>query len=145
MPPPPDLDDMKRWFESLTRESTREVPRYYAPDAYFRDPFNEVRSAAAIERIYAHMFDQVANPRFRLTGRWPGEDGTVIAWDFLFEMRGSGRTETVKGMSHLRFAPDGRIAYHRDYWDAAGELYERIPVLGGLMRMLRGRLRTPGT
>jgi hypothetical protein len=143
MAAPPTLDEMVRWFESLTRESTREVPRFYAPDAYFRDPFNEVRAAADIERIYAHMFEQVANPRFRITGRWHGDDGATLAWDFLFEMRGTGRTETVKGMTHLRFGADGRIAYHRDYWDVAGELYERIPVLGALARALRRRLRTP--
>jgi hypothetical protein len=143
MDPRPTLDDMVRWFEALTRESTREVPRYYADDAYFRDPFNEVRSAASIERIYAHMFDQVVRPRFRVTGRWPGDDGTMLTWDFMFEMRGSGRTETVQGATHLRFGMDGRILYHRDYWDAAGELYERIPVLGAVMRGVRRRLRTP--
>ncbi len=139
----PTLDDMIRWLESLTRETTREVPRYYANDAYFRDPFNEVHSAAAIERIYAHMFEQVEAPRFRVTQRWRGEDGTVLAWDFTFGMRGRTRTELVQGLTHLRFGMDGRIVFHRDYWDAAGELYERIPVLGAFMRMLKARLRTP--
>jgi steroid delta-isomerase len=38
---------------------------------------------------------------------------------------------------------DGRVVYHRDYWDAAGELYERIPLLGALMRGVRRRLRAP--
>jgi hypothetical protein len=31
------------------------------------------------------------------------------------------------------------VAYHRDYWDAAEELYEKLPVLGGLMRFLKRR------
>jgi steroid Delta-isomerase len=26
---------------------------------------------------------------------------------------------------------------HRDYWDAAEELYEKLPILGGLMRWLK--------
>jgi hypothetical protein len=33
------------------------------------------------------------------------------------------------------------ITEHRDYWDAAEELYEKIPVLGGLMRWLKKRAR----
>ena len=37
-------------------------------------------------------------------------------------------------------AADGRIARHRDYWDAAGELYEKLPLLGTLMRWLRRRI-----
>ncbi|WP_413888997.1 hypothetical protein [Candidatus Aalborgicola defluviihabitans] len=35
--------------------------------------------------------------------------------------------------------PDGRILDHRDYWDAAEELYEKLPLLGGLMRWLKRR------
>ena len=33
----------------------------------------------------------------------------------------------------------GRVAFHRDYWDAAEELYEKLPGLGGLMRWLKRR------
>ena len=46
----------------------------------------------------------------------------------------------VRGGSHLVFAADGRIEAHRDYWDAAEELYEKLPVLGTLLRWLRGRM-----
>jgi len=49
----------------------------------------------------------------------------------------------VRGSSHLKLAADGRIAWHRDYWDAAEELYEKLPVLGSLMRWLRQRLAAP--
>jgi hypothetical protein len=31
------------------------------------------------------------------------------------------------------------VNYHRDYWDAAGELYEQLPLVGGLMRWLKKR------
>ena len=137
------LDDLLHWIQNLTRESAGDAARYYVEDAYFRDPFNEVRSAAGIARIYRHMFDQVDEPRFRVTQRWHGDDGMIIAWNFLYRMRGSQPTETVQGLSHLRFAADGRIAFHRDYWDAAGELYERLPVLGSVMRTIKRRLQAP--
>ena len=29
------------------------------------------------------------------------------------------------------------VNYHRDYWDAAEELYMNLPLLGGLLRYLR--------
>jgi len=32
---------------------------------------------------------------------------------------------------------DGRVNSHRDYWDAAEELYEKLPLMGLLMRFLR--------
>jgi len=132
------IDEIVSWFEALTPESVTRTDAFYAPDAYFKDPFNEVRGVDAIRRIFNHMFEQVAEPRFRVTGRWEGADGIMLAWDFMF--RRGARAHLVHGVSHLRFAPDGRIAWHRDYWDAAGELYETLPVLGALMRFVKRRL-----
>ena len=33
----------------------------------------------------------------------------------------------------------GQVTLHRDYWDAAEELYEKLPVVGALMRWLKKR------
>jgi 2-polyprenyl-6-methoxyphenol hydroxylase-like FAD-dependent oxidoreductase len=43
--------------------------------------------------------------------------------------------------AHLHFNSAGLINYHRDYWDAAEELYEKLPLLGGLMRILKRATR----
>lgn len=132
------LDGIIAWFESLTPQSVDRAAEFYAADARFKDPFNEVRGVEPIRRIFAHMFEQVDEPRFRVTGRWEGADGVMLGWDFTF--RTGKQARCIRGVSHLRFTPDGRIASHRDYWDAAGELYETLPVLGALMRFLRRRL-----
>jgi hypothetical protein len=34
------------------------------------------------------------------------------------------------------------VTLHRDYWDAAEELYEKLPVVGGAMRWLKKRANT---
>jgi hypothetical protein len=41
----------------------------------------------------------------------------------------------------MTFNKELLITEHRDYWDAAEELYEKIPVLGGLMRWLKKKAR----
>jgi len=41
------------------------------------------------------------------------------------------------GTSHLVLDADQRICLHRDYWDAAEELYEKLPWVGALMRWLK--------
>jgi hypothetical protein len=48
----------------------------------------------------------------------------------------------IRGASHLVLREEAgqwRVAVHRDYWDAAEELYEKLPVLGSLMRWLKRR------
>ena len=54
----------------------------------------------------------------------------------------NGATQTIRGATHFVLREEGgvwRVAVHRDYWDAAEELYEKLPVVGGLMRWLKNR------
>ena len=37
----------------------------------------------------------------------------------------------------LRFGEDGKVNYHRDYWDTGEELYAKLPLIGGAVRFLR--------
>ena len=75
------LDEIVRWFESLTRDTAGNVGRYYAPEAFFKDPFNEVTGVAPIGRVFAHMFDQVDAPRFRILERWEAPHGAMLTWE----------------------------------------------------------------
>jgi len=134
------VDHARAYFESITPESVERIETIYATDAYFKDPFNEVRGVAAIRRIFEHMFVQVEAPRFVVRETVAQGNDAFLTWDFLFCMpRRSGREQVIRGASHLKFDREGRISYHRDYWDAAEELYEKLPVLGGLMRLLKKR------
>ena len=48
--------------------------------------------------------------------------------------------QVIRGSSHLRFDAQSKVCYHRDYWDAAEELYEKLPLIGGLMRFMKRRM-----
>jgi ketosteroid isomerase-like protein len=133
------LDRVRAYFESISPESVQGIDEIYTADAYFKDPFNEVRGVAAIRRIFEHMFMQVEAPRFVVREVVAQGDDAFMTWDFLFRTRRLRGEQVVRGASHLKFGPDGRVRYHRDYWDAAEELYEKLPILGGLMRLLRKR------
>jgi ketosteroid isomerase-like protein len=130
----------KQFFETLDEASLARIDTVYAPGAYFKDPFNEVDGVEAIRRIFAHMFVQIDAPRFVVKDVVCEGDQALMTWDFHFRMRRFNRErQVIHGASHLRFAADGRVAFHRDYWDAAEELYEKLPFLGGLMRWLKRR------
>lgn len=132
------------YFESMAPESVDRIGDYYAPDARFKDPFNDVRGVPAIRRVFHHMFQQVGQPRFIVTERIAGNgDGSaVLLWQFHFNARFGlrERAQTIHGASHLRFDGAGLVVLHRDYWDAAEELYAKLPLLGRLMRALASRL-----
>ena len=131
-------------FEGLTRADLVRLVRFYAPDATFKDPFNAVQGVEAVRRVFGHMFDTLDEPRFVVHDIVVQGDQCFLSWDFEFGLRRrAARRMRIHGASHLRLGADGRIACHRDYWDAAEELYEKLPLLGALMRWLRRRLQTP--
>jgi ketosteroid isomerase-like protein len=129
------------FFEALTPADVARVGEVYRDDARFKDPFNEVQGHAAIRRVFEHMYVALAEPRFVVRDIVAEGDQCFLTWDFVFRFKrfSPGREQTVRGASHIVFDADGRIALHRDYWDAAEELYEKLPAVGGLMRWLKRR------
>jgi steroid delta-isomerase len=134
----PALDQLILSFETLSPDNVGALADLYRTDAYFKDPFNEVRGRAEIVSIFNHMFRQVGTPRFEIKRSILEGDDAFIVWDFHFRMKNrKGPALYIHGSSHLRFTPDHKVEYHRDYWDSAEELYAKIPGLGWLMRLLR--------
>ena len=129
-----------RCCETLTVSSLADLGTVYAEDACFKDPFNDVQGLAAIRRIYAHMFETLDAPRFVVVDSMTADNRCCLVWQLWYGRDRAGHPRVIRGASHLRFAADGRIEMHRDYWDPAEELYERVPVLGMLMRAIRRRL-----
>ena len=130
-------------FEALTPADVDRLGDHYAADAFFKDPFNEVRGVPAIQRIFAHMYVALDGPRFVVHDVVVQGDQCVLTWDFLFRFRRfSSDLQTVRGASHLKLDANGLILSHRDYWDVAEELYEKLPVVGALMRWLKRRANT---
>ncbi len=133
------IQALVRFFEHLQRSDLPRLADLYADQAYFKDPFNEVRGLVQIERIFAHMFEALDQPHFVVTEQVLQGQQCFLVWEFRFRFKRFDRSswQVVRGSSHLRLDEQGRVSYHRDYWDAAEELYEKIPGLGSVMRWLR--------
>lgn len=125
-------------FESLAPADLARLAEFYTAEARFKDPFNDVTGVPAIRRIFEHMFTALDEPRFVVRDIVAEGEQCFLTWDMHFRMkRFSREPQVIHGGSHLRFAADGRVALHRDYWDAAEELYEKLPLVGALMRWLK--------
>jgi steroid Delta-isomerase len=132
---------MVDYWQTLTPATVEAIGMAYTDDAYFRDPFNEVTGIDKIRHVFADMFVRLDEPRFNITETIEEPHGALLIWDFTFRIKNlkPELTRRIHGTSHIRFAADGRVSYHRDYWDAAGELYEQLPIVGSLMRWLKKR------
>jgi ketosteroid isomerase-like protein len=133
------FQQIAHYFETLTPESVSALKDYYSETARFKDPFNEVVGVPAIQKIFEHMFVSLEKPHFVITGQVIEGDQAFLTWEFRFRFKrfDTQTDQVVLGTSHLVLDAQQRISMHRDYWDVAEELYEKLPWLGGLMRWLK--------
>jgi hypothetical protein len=132
------------FYEALHRpQALAGLAQVYTEGARFRDPFNQLAGLPAIRQLFEHMFATLTAPRFVVLEAVTQGDTAFLTWDFHFQPGPNRPAMCIHGATRLRFAPDGRVDEHRDYWDAAEELYAKLPLLGALMRWLQRRLATP--
>lgn len=141
MPARQQFSKIAHYFETLTPQALKELNTYYSEQARFKDPFNEVSGLAEIERIFRHMYASLEHPHFVITGQVIDGNQAFLTWQFKFKFKRFDTTQeqVVLGTSYLVLDAQNLIVLHRDYWDAAEELYEKLPWVGGLMRWLKKR------
>ena len=140
-PTPLAVERIVQYFETLSPEGLAQIRTLYNPYARFVDPFSDVVGLPAIEGIFTHMFVALEAPRFVIIERIVQGPQCFLTWDFHFRFKNFQKDtpQTIRGGSHLVFSEEGLVTLHRDYWDAAAELYEKLPVVGSLMRWLKKR------
>lgn len=133
------LKHLLHWYSTLSPASLKEAARFYQHNACFKDPFNEANGIPAIQAIFEHMFKTTENPRFIIGEVIEQGQQAFVTWVFEFKLK--GKNYTIVGGSHLQFDETGLVTLHRDYWDAAEELLQKLPVVGGPIRWLRRQFK----
>ena len=129
-------------FETISPAALATLDEYFAPDARFSDPFNDVHGVPAIQHIFARMFETCLDVKFDVTHSFLHQDRAVLAWTMSFRPNVAllrKQCWEIPGTSLLHFAADGRVLEHVDYWDSGSYFYARLPIVGAIVRMLRKR------
>jgi len=132
-----------RLFSSLTEEGVGDlVSDVYARDAYLNDTLKEVRGVDSIREYLIDSGKAVRSCQVQLNDLVRSQRNYYVRWtmDIRFKKLKKGQLCRSQGISHLRFDEDGRIIYHQDYWDSTGGVFEHIPLLGLLIRLVKKRL-----
>ena len=128
-------DELLQWYTELSPHSVAQIGNFYAPDARFKDPFNDVSGIAGIEAIFVHMFKTTEQPRFIILERISDGLQLFVTWQFEFGFK--GKPYQIVGGTHFKFNETGLVILHRDYWDATEELLQKLPLIGAPIRWLR--------
>jgi hypothetical protein len=44
-------------------------------------------------------------------------------------------------MTELHFTPQGLISLHQDHWDAGQHFYQKLPVIGAIIRFIKRKIQ----
>ena len=132
------------FFDRLSKETMSLVDDFYAADAEFKDPVVHLKGAVEIRAYYTRLYDTVKSIRFDHGAEFVKGDTIVLPWTMrLVAALGSGREVVVDGVSVMRRNAEGKVVYHRDYFDMGQFVYERVFLLGALVRYAKRVLAGP--
>lgn len=136
------LQQFEQFYSDFKTADLAGLDDLYIPDVRFRDPVQEVIGTAQLKRYFSASRQSVEECRFEFRDRSFDERQCFYQWlmHYRHPRLAGGKSLTLRGMSHLRFA-EGRIASHEDIYDMGEMLYEHVPVLRAGVRLLKQRLQ----
>ncbi|WP_369991931.1 nuclear transport factor 2 family protein [Pseudomonas xanthosomatis] len=135
------LQQFAERFAQLNASNLDTLASLYSEDIDFRDPLHHIHGLAALQAYFAQLYANAHNIRYSFSGAdevAPGQGYLRWTLHFCHPRLAGGQPIEVQGCSHLQWRQ--RVYAHRDYFDAGALLYEHIPLMGGAIRWLKGRL-----
>jgi hypothetical protein len=137
-------EKIKHFYNNSSKDNMTLVDQFYDQNIYFKDPLTDLRGVDKMRNYYTHLYQNVKSIRFDFPSMHQ-EAGTVVAvWIMTLETEklNGGKPIIVEGTSVIKFNAQGKAIEHADYFDMGVFLYERIPVLGSIIRAIKTQLKT---
>ena len=132
---------VKEAYLSIGSENVADLESLYTSDIHFEDPSHAVQGKRSLMRYLHKQFSNLSKCSFKFHSSIASETDIFLTWTMFLnhpKLRG-GDTIRVEGSSYLR-TRNGKIYYHRDYFDMGAMLYEHLPLLGRIIQRLKYRL-----
>ena len=112
--------------------------QFYDANIQFIDPLGEINGIQAMVSYYKNMYKNVKSIRFDPKNEFTKGEEKVFVWQMHLEHKslGGGKPIVLDGVSVFRYK-NGKAVYHRDYFDLGAMIYEKVPVLGSVIRWIK--------
>lgn len=130
------------FFDKLSKDNMSLVEEFYHPQVDFTDPVGHIKGSEKIKAYYGNMYQNVKSINFKFNNFYEAGDTVVAIWTMTLETEqlNGGSPFSVDGNSVIKFDDSGKAIYHRDYFDMGAFIYERLPVVGFVIKKIKKRL-----
>jgi ketosteroid isomerase-like protein len=131
-------DRVIRIYESLGSNSLDQLYELYSNDVYFEDPAHAIQGISALKSYFEKLFANVDKCQFKFHNSILEKDKLSLYWTMTLQHKSlnSGKKIFVEGSSFLKIR-EGKVYYHRDYFDLGNMLYENIPLLRSVIKRVK--------
>lgn len=136
----PVVERFKQIYSGLTVRSLGLLNELYSEDIEFQDPFRRIAGLPALRRYFTELYTHVESCSFTFEEDIRQGDRAVLIWTMQLNhpRLNAGAVVIVSGSTLIRF--QDKVSYHRDYFDAGAMVYEQLPLIGMLIRTIKGRV-----
>lgn len=129
------------FFESINKNTPlKEYAKYFDLNAKFKDPFHEVEGLQNIFRVFLNMYKKLEEPKFKIQEIVENKNIAYIKWTFYFKFKNEKKEQNFEGVSRVVFNEEDKVVLHEDFWDAASNLYEKLPFVSLLIRFIKRKI-----
>lgn len=134
--------DYRSFLEGLSADTVALLDQLCAPGLHYHDPFVDARGLDDVKAVFRQLLREVDAPRFTVTHCACDGDTCFLRWHFTCRPKTirKGHPWVVDGVTEVLFDAQGRVIEHVEHWDAGEQVYERMPVVRGLIRWLKRRV-----
>ncbi|WP_337843422.1 nuclear transport factor 2 family protein [Rheinheimera sp.] len=127
-------------YQSLAVGPLDPLATLYHPQVQFQDPLHQVQGLESLLSYFAGLYSKLTQCKFQIDSVFYQGNSAALYWTMTYAhpQLNQGKPIRVEGHSLIRGEQD-KVVYHRDYLDAGQMLYEHLPVVGALIRWVKGR------
>lgn len=134
------ITDFLGLYDKLDKSNLQLLADVYHHDVVFEDPLHKVTGREALTQYFANLYENLQTGTFEIGTCFEEENKASVYWVMRFSHKKINRGEsvTVHGNTYLEFS-DGKVIFHRDFFDAGEMIYQYLPLFGMLVKLIKRR------
>jgi ketosteroid isomerase-like protein len=134
------ISDFLKLYNQLDKSNLELLAHVYGDNIVFEDPLHKIEGLSALTDYFANMYENLNQGQFDIHTSFEQNNKASVYWVMTFSHKKikQGQTLKVNGNTYLEFE-NGKVIYHRDYFDAGEMIYQHLPVFSTVINLIKRR------
>ncbi|WP_375562098.1 nuclear transport factor 2 family protein [Bernardetia sp. OM2101] len=132
------IEAFKHYFKQMDFSNIADLNTIYSDNIVFIDPIHKIQGIENLKQYFNKLNDNLVEGSFTFTDEDIIENKAYLTWEMNLKLKRPKKNVKALGISVLTL--EEKIIRQRDYFDAGELFYENVPILGSVIRFLKGKL-----